>query len=254
VRDLCFATRHGWACGLACLLKGVAALYVGVSVTRLYFFPSLKIERENMKIFGTVLLCLLSSKIFAQTNFLTVTNNEGIVFKNIKVIKIDPDGLIYLIPNEGGGGKLKFNTLPAAIQRQYNYNPVAAQKADALKKDSDKKFAQQSADAAKAQLAAQNRAIIRRALVGRGSMILKVIQTTDNGMLIRYDCSQCDVDITTYFLVDSSRTYPDGTHFVETIYPIGNYTYTTVQHSKATVAKYTCDLEKAVDYWANFKK
>lgn len=54
-----------------------------------------------------------------------ITTTDGKVYKDVTVIRAEPDGLAVTYRPEGGGmgmGKLKFRNLPENLQRQYEYD------------------------------------------------------------------------------------------------------------------------------------
>ena len=54
--------------------------------------------------------------------FITFTNAEGVAITNARVIRADADGVIYSISDGLGGGKVKFEILPPAIQMAFGYD------------------------------------------------------------------------------------------------------------------------------------
>jgi hypothetical protein len=206
-----------------------------------------------IKLTAAMLVCVFIIPLLAcaqpgQTNIFTLTNNSGQVFRNINVVQVDPDGIVYVIPGEVGGGKLEFFTLPESIQKRYHYDPAKAVKAEDIKQSADTQFIKQQAQAAQAELVVQQEAIVRQRLSKPAETPLKVLQTMPGGILVKVDCQNCDRETTTYFLVDCEKGYADGASLSLKIYADGTYSYATVQSTNRTVAKYTCDLEKAVRY------
>lgn len=59
----------------------------------------------------------------AQPNW-TWTTTDGHVYKNVKVIKVDPQTVTIL--HENGGTDVAISTLPPDLQKQFNYDPNAA--------------------------------------------------------------------------------------------------------------------------------
>ena len=53
-----------------------------------------------------------------------VTNDAGKVYKNVKVARVEPDGLN--ISHDGGIAKVFFWELPESVQQEYGYNPTNA--------------------------------------------------------------------------------------------------------------------------------
>lgn len=78
--------------------------------------------RRQMMILGLGFLLAITASLHAED----FTLNDGTVYKNVTVTKVDPDGLRII--HSDGGGKVLFTQLPESIQKKYNYDPVAAQK------------------------------------------------------------------------------------------------------------------------------
>jgi hypothetical protein len=51
----------------------------------------------------------------AQTNVITFTNTTGEVFEDVKVVRVDGDGIIYTFTKGGGGGRLLFSQMPEEV-------------------------------------------------------------------------------------------------------------------------------------------
>jgi hypothetical protein len=61
------------------------------------------------------LVCLVVSASQAQTNIYTFTANDGKFYRQIKVVRVDDDGILYTFTQSTGGGRLKFSQLPEDI-------------------------------------------------------------------------------------------------------------------------------------------
>jgi hypothetical protein len=59
----------------------------------------------------------------AQPNW-TWTTTDGHVYKNVKVVKVDPQTVTIL--HENGGTNVPISTLSPDLQKQFNYDPIAA--------------------------------------------------------------------------------------------------------------------------------
>ncbi|NNE90803.1 MAG: trypsin-like peptidase domain-containing protein [Verrucomicrobiales bacterium] len=57
---------------------------------------------------------------------MTITDSTGRTYQGVKVSKVDDDGL--LISHSGGMKKLKFENLPADLQKKYGFDPNASKK------------------------------------------------------------------------------------------------------------------------------
>ncbi|MDB6018135.1 MAG: hypothetical protein JWR19_2624 [Pedosphaera sp.] len=64
--------------------------------------------------------------LVAQTNVITFTNLQGIVYKNIRVVKINANGLIYLYNDGVGGGSIKLSEMPEEVLQKFGYNSAQA--------------------------------------------------------------------------------------------------------------------------------
>ena len=56
-----------------------------------------------------------------------LTTLDGTIYRDVKVIKVEVDGLT--VTHAGGAGKIKFVTLPEDVRKQYNYDPAKAEAA-----------------------------------------------------------------------------------------------------------------------------
>jgi hypothetical protein len=73
----------------------------------------------NAKVCVLIFLCAASCCLAVD-----MTNNEGKVFKDAKVTRVEPDGVT--ISHSGGVAKLFFWELPESVQQQYGYNATNA--------------------------------------------------------------------------------------------------------------------------------
>lgn len=73
-----------------------------------------------MKHFASCIVVLLATACFAAD----LTTLDGKTYQNIKVTRVDPDG-IYIM-HSAGGGKIKFTELPEDVRKQYGYDPAKA--------------------------------------------------------------------------------------------------------------------------------
>jgi len=58
-----------------------------------------------------------------------IVTTDGKVYHGVKLIRIEPDGLLVEYEPDAGGigmGNLKFTKLPASLQKQFGYDPVKA--------------------------------------------------------------------------------------------------------------------------------
>ena len=104
---------------------------------------------------ATGLTCFSVWTCYSQTNNLTFTNNSGVVYSNVTVVKVKPDGVTFLFNDITGGGTIKFTDIPEFLQARFGYD---AQKAAAYETEQAKVKARQEAWWAAQQREAQQRA------------------------------------------------------------------------------------------------
>ena len=85
-----------------------------------------------------VAVAIVAGHLPAQTNLesfhtnqiVTITNKEGKIFKDIKIVSIKPNAVTY-VPFDGlGGGIINFKTLSNTDQKRFAYNQAKADEAD----------------------------------------------------------------------------------------------------------------------------
>lgn len=77
-----------------------------------------------------------------QTHWNWVTTDK-VHYTNVKIVKIEPDCVTILF--EGGGALVPISMLPDDIQKQLNYDPLAASAAAAIRKQQEDATARQIA-------------------------------------------------------------------------------------------------------------
>jgi hypothetical protein len=195
-----------------------------------------------------LMACACVSNAQPTNAFITFTNSAGTVLTNARVVKVEPDGLIYMAPDGIGGGKVKFSTLPEPIQKQFNYDPAKAVKAETDKRIADAKYAAQSAQ--ETQSVMRNRRMFAKKewLKQAPSMTIHIIQKLTNGYLasFTYSAIQPNDTTVTVLLEDVPYAAVDGDRFSAQVWETRQeFTYTTVQGSEKTVRKYTCNMDRA---------
>lgn len=80
-----------------------------------------------MKTSFSILLSSIALTAPAQTNLLTFTNNSGVVFTDARVVKIEPDGVLFGFTN-WQYTRVKFTNMPQTVQAWFGYDPQKASK------------------------------------------------------------------------------------------------------------------------------
>lgn len=92
----------------------------------------------------TALLLASCVKGSAQTNTFTVTNLEGKVFKDVVLVKIEKDGVLFRLPAGAGWDRVKFTNMDKATQLQFGYDPEKARQEE--EKQAAERLARDKAD------------------------------------------------------------------------------------------------------------
>jgi len=87
--------------------------------------------RQRAKLVCLSLTVALVSRVVIAGDHATsdITTREGKTYKDVKVQRAEPDGILCSYRAEGGGigvAKVKFAVLPEALQREYGYNAQSA--------------------------------------------------------------------------------------------------------------------------------
>jgi hypothetical protein len=205
-----------------------------------------------------VAVAIVAGRLPAQTNLepfhtnqvVTITNKEGKIFKDIKIVSIKPNAVTY-VPFDGlGGGIINFKTLSNTDQKRFAYNQAKADEADseAVTKQAAEATRQRASQTAALRSAKET--MLRERLAGQGKGNIQIFQKLDDGLLIRYSISEGSRDGIS-MLVDSpmQKSIADGDYINTALYDIGTYTYHTAGGSQKTVRKYTASLEAAISYY-----
>lgn len=184
----------------------------------------------------------------------TLTNSAGNVITNAVLDKLTANTFIYKTP-DGIMGMMRLDTLPPEMLERIGYDPVAAAKADeadAIKKSLDQQ--NQLAARQAAQQAALWNGALKTALSKQREFYGDVIQKIDAGLLVRSPGRiEEDVDITQSTILLKRYSGYDSVAAEDQIhvnaFPIGLYSYTTVNKSENTVHVWTCDTNEAMQYY-----
>ena len=182
----------------------------------------------------------------------TLTSSTGRIITNAMLVKLTPNKFVYKTPS-GEMGMLRLDSLPKDLQDKFGYNPQIAQAADAVenqKKARLQELAQQQREFAEQQ--AQRDAAVKKALAKKTQFYCDVIQKIDAGLLVSSPGSwSTEVSSVTYLLKDYPRydSVAAQDQMFISAFPVGLYTYTTVNHSENTVHVWTCSTNVATEYY-----
>ena len=75
-----------------------------------------------------VAILMAATTAFGQTNSLTnsiitVTNNAGEVLKEVKIVRVEDNGIIYRFTTSAGGGMLLYSEMPVTVRERLGYDP-----------------------------------------------------------------------------------------------------------------------------------
>ncbi|MGA2281041.1 MAG: hypothetical protein ABSG80_12145 [Verrucomicrobiota bacterium] len=97
-----------------------------------------------MKALILILSSLIGTLASAQTNTLTFTNNSGIVYSNVTVVKIESEGVLFRF-SDWQYTRVKFTNMSASVQTQFGYDP------EKIRKANEERLAEENAEAKAAQ-------------------------------------------------------------------------------------------------------
>src|SRR5215471_7683977 len=66
----------------------------------------------------------------SDTNLISFTNRQGTVYRNVKVTKVDANGLVYLNEDGSGGGMAKLRDLPDDVLRKFGFDSTQVAQQD----------------------------------------------------------------------------------------------------------------------------
>jgi hypothetical protein len=180
------------------------------------------------------------------------TNSIGEFIPDAIPARLFANKLIYITTN-GGGGTIRLEKLPPDLQAKFNYNHDAAAEADQV--DADKKGREAVSRQQQKELAdqqAQWDAALNKALAKKARFYCDVIQKIDAGLLVSSPGSY-STDVSSVTLLVKDYPHYDSVAAQDQIlvsaFPIGLYSYTTVNHSENTIHVWTCSTNVAVEYY-----
>jgi hypothetical protein len=200
----------------------------------------------------------------------TLTNSSGKIVTNAVLVKLSPNTFIYKTP-DGEMGVRRLDSLPKDLRENFGYDPVKAAQADAA--DAEKKTQQdQMRQRQIAQAAAYARYQAIKAEVEQGNRRIegKVLQKIPEGLLVDSGAAAIAIDEGMHNVSFAGGTLYEGTapgvealglvllqdypdpniadegHVDIIAYPVGLFTYDSVNKSSKTVRKFSCDLDKAI--------
>ena len=180
------------------------------------------------------------------------TNSIGEFIPDAIPARLFANKLIYITTN-GGGGTIRLEKLPPVLQAKFNYNHDAAAEADQV--DADKKTREAVSRQQQKELAdqqAQWDAAVNKALAKKTQFYCDVIQKIDAGLLVSSPGSySTEVSSVTLLVKDYPHydTVAAQDQILVRAFPIGLYSYTTVNHSENTIHVWTCSTNVAVEYY-----
>lgn len=215
-----------------------------------------------------VVACLLvTASSFAGDS---ITTRKGTTYENIKVTRVDPDGITIRHP--GGIVKLFFPELTKEDQDKYGYDPEkhrqhynqqqrAAQHAatmrsvDSLGTHVEARLNQVQADGSLAYI----KILTYYSYTER----IKVDPTRDKSKsylgstpsihskdVLREGVRVSEEQAEPVFITGISSGYVDGQTWTGVVYPIGAYNYTTVMGASKKIKKYTTSKAEAARYYS----
>lgn len=157
---------------------------------------------------------------------------KGVKYYNVSVQRVEPDGIT--IRHSSGLLKISFNDLPQEVRNKFNYDPAKHQHYYDFQKE-------------QAQRARVAQELERKARHLR----FRLAQVMDDGSLAytgKYGKYGWENDDEPIFIEGLVKGVVDGDTLSEKLYPIGTYTYTTVQGASKKVLKYALSPQVALLY------
>jgi len=169
------------------------------------------------------------------------TLTDGTEYKGARVSRVDPDGLVLTLVD--GIAKVPFAKLSPALQKQYNYDPEAAQQFAAEKASKAAVASKQmQAQEAERQRQAADKKAVETLLASAIQAHLTISQITDDGFLAHGYVTETNGsnqklqdDI---YVVGPNEGLVDNAKIQAVIVPIGTKKFTTVLGAERTVAKF----------------
>jgi len=182
-----------------------------------------------------------ASRITFADKIVSFTNLQGQVYRDVKVVTADRDGLVWVEQGDSfGGGRICYTNLPAGlcmtlgIRAEWFANARARAGGEALRDSRQRRLTAYSA-----QAEAATRKARKDVEATKDHAAFRVIQRIGNSALV-------DRGGSTLYVMDCPDKWVDGDWVQADIYPIGTHDYTTVTGASRRVRRYTCSLEKAV--------
>jgi len=181
----------------------------------------------------------------------TLTNSEGNVFTDAVFVKITANKFIYKAGN-GTMGTKRLDTLPPELLARIGYDPSNAAAAD-FKEQQQKEALRRQQELDRQQRARD--ALVQEVLKSQEKITGDVIQKIDAGLLLTtpgraYPDVPYD-EWRTILLADypNTETAVAKDQIFANGFPIGTFSYTTVNNSQNTIRMWTCDTNRAVEYY-----
>lgn len=169
------------------------------------------------------------------------TLTDGTEYKDVRVRRADPDGLVLVTAD--GIVKAPFSKLPAAVQKQYNYDPAAAGK---FVSETNAKAAEAertaSTMAAKADSETKRQTSTKEQVAAAMEVKLTVTSVMDGGFLAhgyKLDPYGSDTAFSDdIYVAGEIPGLVDNARVNATVAPAGTKKFTTVMGAERTVAKF----------------
>jgi hypothetical protein len=231
-----------------------------------------------MKLRLFIALTFIPIFIFAED----ITTIKGNKYTEVVVQRIEPDGIS--IKHSAGFGKLYFSELPPETRIKYGYDPAKHKKYYEMKQ---RQIANADTLRTLDSISISVEATLSQVLDSGSLAYIQIIDTyvitntytdTHSGSKVSYNPltrgstkmpsgsqgsvvrSKTDTIYNTreikepVFILGISSGYVDGDKWHGRLYPIGSYSYTTVQDAPKKVKKYTISRSEALNYYKGVSK
>lgn len=179
----------------------------------------------------------------------SMTNSDGQLLTNAVLVKLTANKFIYKTP-DGTEGTARMDSLSRELQKRFRYDPQRATNADNL--DSLQKISWELQKAV-AQENDKEAALQAKVSKYRQYIYGDVVQKIEAGILVNSPGSVDRMADSHMILI---KHYPNegGLAADDQVtcwaYPLGIYSYTTVNGSENSVHVYTCDFQEALNYYS----
>lgn len=222
-------------------------------------------KMKNVMVVGVLVIMMAGAVWAGETNLVTFTNKAGRVFKDVRIVSVDPDGVVWM-KTATNAGKVPYSDLDEATALRFGYDPQQAKAYKELKQLEKVHDSYRRLDAERAHAARE-----RLKVVERTKMIIngRVTQVIEDGLLVNSGAEERirvrelqrtkGIEVNEYLLNDlplyRSRClltdYPkiavDDDLVQVPAYPNGRYKYVAVNGGEMTVRKFTCDPKKVLE-------